>query len=221
MTEGVKEVNNFKDLWLSPDIQAIWSRMDQKLAENKGAFPQPSGMWTRDYDVLLKQMDEEEKEEKAQQRDSDGAQQQQSLPAVYGTTEIEREGGWKSVVEAFQKRQIPGFGIVSSKNESMIVVNLGLAGIIFEIQEVLTTNNTSTASTSDANATTSTSPGAGAKQALPEWRVSTRQSLGKTGPSRLETAIVQELNSRPRKWDLHYLLVRAHFSCRIHLIEKN
>jgi hypothetical protein len=212
-TEGVAEVTNFKDLWLSPDMQAIWSRVDQKLSENKGIYPQPSGTWNQDYDVLLKQMDEEKENGPRTQTQPDSERSRQSasaLPPIYGTADLEREGGWKLVVESFQKRQIPGFRLASAKNESMIFVNLGLAGIIFEIQEVVTTNNAAASAVSDINTTTST-PGTGTRQALPEWRVSTRQSLGKTGPSRLEMAIVQQLNSRPRKWDLHYLLVRVFF----------
>ncbi|OKL62207.1 hypothetical protein UA08_02452 [Talaromyces atroroseus] len=212
-TEGVAEVTNFKDLWLSPDMQAVWSRVDQKLIETNGAYPQPSGTWNRDYDALLKQMDEQEGNGARVQAQPDierGQQPNSTLLPIYGTADPEREAGWKSVVESFQKRQIAGFRLASSKNESMIYVNLGLAGIIFEIQEVLTTNN---AAASDTSTTTSSTPGAGTRQPLPEWHVSTRQSLGKNGPSRLEMAIVQQLNSRPRKWDLHYLLSQPCKKC--------
>lgn len=205
-------------------MQAIWSRVDEKLAESKGAFPQPSGMWDREYDVLLKQMDEEEKGATGAKgakitspSESDRGQVQQSanaLSSIYGTPTDLEGGGWKTVVESFQKRDIPDFRIATGKNESMIIVNLAQAGIIFEIQEILTpatttaSDNTTSSNISSVKAPPTTSPsGTSTKQSLPDWRVSVRQALGKSGPSRLETAIVQHLNSRPRKWDLHYVLV--------------
>ncbi|KAF4998932.1 hypothetical protein F66182_16291 [Fusarium sp. NRRL 66182] len=209
--EGVTEINDFKSLWNSADMQAIWSKVDEKLAETKGAFPQEgaAGMWKVEYDEVLREMDLEEQKEDGRDRMQtevevdDGEAQFPS--SIYGSKE--ETASPKSVIESFQARQIPGFRVASTRNESTIVVSLGLAGLAFEIQEALTTESTATTST-----TTATTSNATNKTSLPEWRVSTRQhskpGLSGSGTSRLESAIVAQLNSRPRKWDLRFLLVR-------------
>lgn len=210
--EGVAEINDFKSLWNSADMQAIWGKVDEKLAETKGAFPQEgaAGMWRVEYDEVLRGMDLEE-----QKHDGAGVVQMevevddgeaQFPSSIYGSKE--ETASPKSVVESFQARQVPGFRVASTRNESTIIVSLGLAGLAFEIQEALTTESTATPSTTS----TTTTSNATNKTSLPEWRVSTRQhsktALSGTVTSRLESAIVAQLNSRPRKWDLRFLLVR-------------
>ncbi|EED18688.1 conserved hypothetical protein [Talaromyces stipitatus ATCC 10500] len=213
-TEGVEELNRFRQLWLSSDMQAIWKRVDEKLAETKGAFPQvEAGMWQVDYEGLLREMDEEGEQKKDAEKEGQGggdvmevdAQGEKQLPAgiissVYGTPETDL----KTVMESFQNRSIPGFRLGRTKNESMILVSLGLAGLTFEVHEVLTTGSETTTTTTTSSETTGPESSTSNKQSPPEWRVSSRNSFGR--PSRLENAILHQLNSRPRKWDLCYLL---------------
>lgn len=190
-------------------MQDIWYKVDEKLAETKGAFPQvEAGMWRADYAVLLREMDEKDEKENDKKGGGDVVEMEvdnelllpPSVLSIYGSAE---ETDPKTVVESFQARQIPGFRLASTRNESTIVVSLELAGLTFEIQEALTTTTETTSETTTTNTTNK-----------PEYRVSTRQHLplskptASAGTSRLETAIVQQLNSRPRKWDLRYLLVR-------------
>lgn len=184
-------------------MQAIWQKVDEKLAETKGAFPQvEAGMWRVEYADLLKEMDEKDKDQKVGAGGLDDMEVDEESPssvvsAIHGSVE---EADPKKVVESFQGRQIPGFQVAGTRNESTIIVSLGLAGLTFEIQEALPTETTSSETTT-TNTTTK-----------PEYRVSTHHLLSRpaagTQPSRLENAIVQQLNSRPRKWDLRFLLVR-------------
>jgi hypothetical protein len=208
--DSVTEVNNFKSLWTSADMQDIWHKVDEKLAETKGAFPQvEAGMWRVDYAELLKEMDEKDQKENDKKGGVVEMEVDNELPpsvsSIYGSAE---QTDPKRVVESFQARQIPGFRVASTRNESTIVVSLGLAGLSFEIQEALTTTTTTTTTETTSETTTTNTTN------KPEYRVSTRQHLplskptASAGTSRLETAIVQQLNSRPRKWDLRYLLVR-------------
>jgi hypothetical protein len=207
-TEGVAEINSFKESWTSADMQAIWQKVDEKLAETKGAFPQvEAGMWRVDYAEVLREVDEKGQKEKQKEggvveRDDEVLQFPSS--SIYGTKE---ETDPKTIIESFQARQIPGFRVASTRNESTILVSLGSAGLTFEIQEALTTGS----ETSSTETTTNTN-----KASLPEYRVSARQHLplskpaaaGNAGASRLENAIVAQLNARPRRWDLRFLLVR-------------
>jgi hypothetical protein len=155
------------------------------MKEGNGAFPQPSGMWERDYAELLKELEAEDKGSRKDGDDDDN-------------NKIEREDlekgqqnditGWKAIVESFQQRQLPHFRIATSKtSSSVLLVHLGLAGITFELEQAATTS-------SSDNSTA-------------EWRVSTHSSSSLRPVSRLETAIVQQLNARQRKRDLRYLLV--------------
>ncbi|KUL87631.1 hypothetical protein ZTR_05839 [Talaromyces verruculosus] len=223
--EGVAEINSFNELWTSADMASIWHRVDEKLAETKGAFPQDGavGVWRVEYADLLNELDEQEKKdgkggggrEVAEEVDDEA----QFPASVYGTKEDTASP--KKIIESFQARGIPGFRIASTRNESTIIVSLGLAGLTFEIQEALTTSDTTTSSSS-SDGTTSTSNATSTNRSLPEWRVEARQNLplsksagagagagAGTGASRLENAIVSQLNSRARKWDLRFLLVRC------------
>lgn len=206
-------------------MASIWHRVDEKLAETKGAFPQDGavGVWRVEYADLLREVDEQEKKDgkvgggrEVVEEVDDEAQ----FPAsVYGTKEDTASP--KKIIESFQARGIPGFRVASTRNESTIIVSLGLAGLTFEIQEALTTSDTTTSSSS-SDGTTSTSNATSTNRSLPEWRVEARQNLplsksagagagtgAGTGASRLENAIVSQLNSRARKWDLRFLLVRC------------
>lgn len=197
-------------------MQAIWGKVDEKLAETKGAFPQAgaAGLWKVEYTELLREKDQELKMEKdgrgeemvvvQMEAEMDKDDDEVQFPsAIYGSKE---ETDPKTIIQSFQARQIPGFRVACTRNESTILVSLGLAGLAFEIQEALTTETTNPSTTTTSN-----------KTQLPEWHVSPRQhstsALAGTGAgagtiSRLETAIVTQLNSRPRKWDLRFLLVR-------------
>lgn len=201
-------------------MAAIWHKVDEKLAETKGAFPQegPVGMWRVEYAELLREVDErDQKEEKDKKGGGGGGEMEvdddsaQFPPSLYGKKEDTASP--KTVIESFQARAIPGFRVASTRNESTILVSLGLAGLTFEIQEALTTDTTSS---SDGTNTTNTN-----KTSLPEWRVETRQHPSKPAvgtTSRLENAIAAQINSRTRKWDLRFLLVRLPYPPNPNLI---
>ncbi|KAL2218110.1 mediator complex subunit 27-domain-containing protein [Thermoascus aurantiacus ATCC 26904] len=173
--DGVAEVEEFKAMWQSPEMKVIWDRLEEKMKECDGDYPQPTGVWERDYNVLLEELDKEERiKEERRQKD---AEEQERLRARLA------EGGWKGIVESFRQKGLPGVRILLSKNETVITVVLLKAGMAFDIQEV------------DGQ------DGKGAS----EWRVSNKQYPGKP-KTKLETGILICLNSRPRKWDLEYLL---------------
>lgn len=179
--DGVAEVEEFKAMWQSPEMKVIWDRLEEKMKECDGDYPQPTGVWERDYNVLLEELDKEERiKEERRQKD---AEDQERLRARLA------EGGWKGIVESFRQKGLPGVRILLSKNETVITVVLLKAGMAFDIQEV------------DGQ------DGKGAS----EWRVSNKQYPGKP-KTKLETGILICLNSRPRKWDLEYLLVGRCYS---------
>ncbi|KAL2001477.1 hypothetical protein VTN02DRAFT_1696 [Thermoascus thermophilus] len=173
--DGVAEVEEFKSMWQSPEMKLIWDRLDEKMKECDGDYPQPDGVWEQDYDVLLEELDREERiKEERRQKDEE---EQERLRAR------SMEGGWKGIVESFRQKGLPGVRILLNKNETVITVVLLKAGMAFDIQEV---------------------DGQGGK-GYSEWRVSNKQFAGEP-KTKLGTGILICLNSRPRKWDLAYLL---------------
>ncbi|KAL4787066.1 mediator complex subunit 27-domain-containing protein [Aspergillus varians] len=92
------------------------------------------------------------------------------------------EGGWKALVDSFAQRNVPGVRVLPAKNDSSFSVVLIKAGLAFKIH---------TASTG--------------QDGVPEFNVSSK-SVSTEPTSKLENAVLDCLNSRPRKWDLSYLL---------------
>ncbi|KKK18541.1 hypothetical protein AOCH_000760 [Aspergillus ochraceoroseus] len=175
---GVAEVAEFQSMWRSPEMKPVWDRVDTQIKENGGRLLQPTGMWEHDYDVLLEGMTKHEKTVKDQQQ---SAQEELECSRLQST-----EGGWKALVEIFAQKNIPGVRILPTTNDFSFIVFLGKAGLAFKVYYY------NAASATQGNG-------------LPDWNVSSKTTS--TQPtSKLETAVLDCLNSRPRKWDLPYLL---------------
>ncbi|EEQ92016.1 hypothetical protein RJZ56_003563 [Blastomyces dermatitidis] len=97
--DGVAEVENFKSEWRSPDMMAIWDRIDQILAESGGEHPPLTGMWERDYDDILKTLNREEQGEKERKNRLEEEEEKRRVASS--------ESGWKDVVEEYKKKDIP------------------------------------------------------------------------------------------------------------------
>ncbi|PGG95739.1 hypothetical protein GX51_08142 [Blastomyces parvus] len=97
--DGVAEVENFKSEWRSPDMMAIWDRVEQRLAESGGEHPPMTGMWERDYDNILKTINTEEQEEKERKNRLEEEEEKSKVASS--------ESGWKDVVEEYKKKDIP------------------------------------------------------------------------------------------------------------------
>jgi hypothetical protein len=173
---GYAEVEQFKSMWQSPEMKVIWDRIDNMLKESNGIYPQPSGMWERDYDVVLEELSAEERKIEGRRQKDEELQERLKV--------LSTDGGWKGVVESFRQRSLPGVQIVLSRSEIFITVVLTKTGMAFDIQ--------------GENGQVETG--------VSEWRVSNKQRPGVL-TTKFESSVLNCLNSRPRKWDLAYLLV--------------
>jgi len=173
----LSSLESFQSTWRGPELQPIWAHVEARIKESNGQLLQPTGMWERDYDVLLDELLKAEKakedERRREEEDAERAKAQSS------------EGEWESVVEKFIQRNIPGIRIVKGQQPFSLAVALAKAGMILPIKGV-----------KEAEV-----PG------VSEWQVSAKAPPGRS-PTKLETSILDCLNSRPRKWDLAFLLVR-------------
>ncbi|KAL2832474.1 mediator complex subunit 27-domain-containing protein [Aspergillus cavernicola] len=93
------------------------------------------------------------------------------------------EGGWKALVDSFAQKDVPGLRVLPPKNDSSFIILLAKAGLAFKIHAIH----------------------AGQDIAVPDWQVSSKSTSGEP-TSKLESAILDCLNSRSRKWDLTFLL---------------
>lgn len=173
---GVAEVQSFQDLWRSPELKEIWDHVDAKIQEGNGVLLQPSGMWERDYGVLLEGI---EKEERRREEEEGRVREERERAGV--------DGDWRRVVEGFVGRGVSGVRVVGAKERDAVLVVLVKAGMAFEVVSVDVSEE-------------------GVK-----WVVSSKVAPGKP-VSKLEAAVVDCLNSRPRQWDLAFALVRLSHS---------
>ncbi|KAI9372754.1 hypothetical protein BJX61DRAFT_533711 [Aspergillus egyptiacus] len=117
-------------------------------------------------------------------QDSIRKEQQQKAQEELERTQLQStEGGWKAVVDKFIERDVPGVRIVPTETDSTFFVLLTKTGLAFKIHTVGTAQDIGSS----------------------EWEVSSKSASGEP-PSRLESAVLDCLNSRPRKWDLTFLL---------------
>jgi hypothetical protein len=174
----VAEIEAFKATWRNPEMKTIWDWMDGKLKESDGDFPQPVSMWERDYDIILKNLEEEES--RKEQRLKQDEEQQERFRI------LSARGDRPAVIDSFKKRNLPGVQIFQGRNEAVITLVLLKAGIAFRIQEIPDCTS--------------------ADDGIPNWDVTIKPSLNQVN-TKLDTAILSTLNDRPRKWDLVYLLV--------------
>jgi hypothetical protein len=172
---SVAEVQEFQAMWRSPEMKAIWDHVDARIKQNGGQLLQPTGMWERDYDVLLEELEKEERAQKEEQQRVKEEEERAKIQAV--------EGGWRTIVETFIRRNLPGVRVMAHQDQARITIVLVKAGMVFQLQAVN-----------------------GDGHGMADWRVQDMAAPGKP-KTKLETAVAACLNARPRQWDIAYILV--------------
>ncbi|KAL2810922.1 hypothetical protein BJX63DRAFT_422761 [Aspergillus granulosus] len=111
-------------------------------------------------------------------------EQQQKVKEELERSQLQSaEGGWKAIVDNFAQKNAPGVRIATTKSDSSFAIILPKAGMSFRVHPVKTSQ--------DAE--------------IPEWQFSSSAEPS----SKLESAVLDCLNSRSRKWDLTFLLEMA------------
>lgn len=171
-------IQSFKSTWQGPELEPVWAHVESRIKESNGQILQPTGIWERDYDVLLEKLLQAEKSKEAERlREQEVAER---------TKVQSSDGGWEAIVESFIQRNVPGVRVIKGQGALSLAIVLLKAGIIFHI-EGLNDND---------------APG------VAEWHVSSKAPPGRV-PTKMENSIVECVNSRSRKWDLAFLLVRT------------
>lgn len=172
----LSNIEKFQSTWRGPELQPIWGRVEARIKESNGQLLQPTGIWEKDYDVLLEELLKVEKtKEEESQREEEDAERAKAQSS---------EGEWETVVERFIQRNIPGVRVVKGQKAFSLGVALVKAGMILLVEGVKETDV----------------PG------VSEWLVSAKTPPGRSS-TKLENSIMDCVNSRPRKWDLAFLLV--------------
>lgn len=119
-------IANFKSTWQGPELKPVWAHVESRIKESNGQILQPTGMWERDYDVLLKELLQTEKsKEEERLREEEVAER----------TKIQSsEGGWQAIVESFIQRNVPGVRVIKGQGALSLAIALSKAGIIFHIE---------------------------------------------------------------------------------------
>ncbi|KAL4997491.1 hypothetical protein BDV10DRAFT_91124 [Aspergillus recurvatus] len=93
------------------------------------------------------------------------------------------EGGWKAIVDKYAQAGIPGMYVLPTKSDLSFAVLLPRVGLAFKVNAIST-----------------------GQEGVPEFNVSSKSPSGEPA-SKVETAVLNCLNARPRKWDLNFLFV--------------
>jgi hypothetical protein len=170
-------IESFKSTWQGPELTPVWAHVESRIKESNGQILQPTGMWERDYDVLLEDLlQAETSKEEERLREEEDAER---------TKVQSSEGGWQAIVESFIQRNVPGVRVIKGQGALSLAIALSKAGIIFHVEGLKEDDD---------------APG------VAEWHVSSKAPPGRV-PTKIENSIVECLNSRSRKWDLAFLLV--------------
>lgn len=183
---GVDEIRQFQNMWRSPEMKSVWERVEDNIKE-LGGLLQPTGVWEVDYDEILEELVKEENTRSEQTRKEEEDEERQKLRST--------GPDWRGVVESFMKKNVPGVHVFvpgKSDSEATLSVALVKAGMVFQVRATTGLQGND----------------------IPDWRVATKASPGRP-TTKLETEVVDCLNSRGRQWDLGYLLVgdSAPFHC--------
>lgn len=169
-------------MWRGPELKPVWAHVESRISESNGQLLQSSGMWEKDYDELREELLKEEKEKEEQR-----LREEEDIERVKAQS---TEGQWQAVLDGFIQRDIPGVRVIKGHDQMEIAVALTRAGIFFLIHGSSEPDETEPDET-----------------AMPDWQISSKVAPGKSR-TKLEDAILGCLGSRPRKWDLAFLLVR-------------
>ncbi|EFW16018.1 hypothetical protein D8B26_004211 [Coccidioides posadasii str. Silveira] len=175
--EGNEEIEAFRAAWRSPEMQATWDHVNGKIKESGGNYPRGIGMWQRDYNVILKQLDAEVENKKEEEERKEREEEEMKLLASIGN-------GWRGIVESFATNEASGLAIKvipSPDNTGQFSILLRNVSLFFFVQQV-----------NDIDG-----------QRVQEWRVTMEPRAHAT---KLGQDIFDCIQSRDRKWDLKYLL---------------
>lgn len=157
-------------------MKPVWAHVESRIKEANGQYLQPTGMWEKDYGVLLEGLTKAEKTAEEERQRAEEEFERAKLQTS--------DDQWQAAINEFVQRNIPGVRVIKGEVANSLAVALARAGIILLIQGLKTTGV----------------PG------VSEWQVSSKVMPGRT-PTKLELAILDCLHSRPRKWDIAFLLV--------------
>ncbi|OOQ88344.1 hypothetical protein PEBR_13539 [Penicillium brasilianum] len=122
----VAEIESFKSTWQGPELKPVWAHVESRIKDSNGQILQPTGMWEKDYDVLLEELLQAEKsKEQKRLREEEEAERTKAQSS---------EGGWQAIVESFIQRGVPGVRVIKGEGAPSLAIALSKAGIIFHIE---------------------------------------------------------------------------------------
>ena len=166
-------------MWHSPEMKAVWDHVGDEIKDGGGKLLQPTGVWQRDYGVLLAELVKEDRDLNDVRRDG-GADRTEAQSVV---------ANWRAHVETFLQKGVSGVRVVPDEHEPLITIALVKAGLLFQ-----------------ARAINGPDDSVGDSGSVPGWQVS-NVPLAAKPETKLEAAVRDCLNARPTRWDLAYLLV--------------
>lgn len=119
-------IENFQSLWRGTEMKPVWSHVESRIKESNGDLIQPTGMWEKDYEVLLKELIKTEKT-----KDEEFEREQEQVERSKAQSS---DGEWQAVVERFTQQDVSSMRVVKGKDPFSLSTVLAKAGMIFSIK---------------------------------------------------------------------------------------
>jgi hypothetical protein len=119
-------IQSFKSTWQGPELKPVWAHVESRIKESDGQILQPTGMWERDYDVLLEELLQAERSKEEERLREEEVTERTKIQSS--------ERGWEAIVESFIQRNVPGVRVIKGQGALSLAIALLKAGIIFHIE---------------------------------------------------------------------------------------
>ncbi|KAK5788574.1 hypothetical protein VI817_009532 [Penicillium citrinum] len=121
-------IKDFQTLWQGTEMKPVWDHVESRIRESNGDLIQPTGIWEKDYDVLLKELLKADKT-----KEEETEQEQEKIERSKAESSV---GEWQAVLEKFTQQNIPGIRAVQGQEPFSLSVVLAKAGLIFSVKGV-------------------------------------------------------------------------------------
>ncbi|KAJ5090584.1 hypothetical protein N7532_009268 [Penicillium argentinense] len=120
--DRITRIGKFQSEWRSIEMKPVWSQVESRIKEANGQLIQPSCMWEKDYDVILKGLVEKEKMKEVER----GREKDQTERSNLQTS----QGEWGLLSKSFLN------GICLREEPLSLTAVLTKAGIVFLVKGV-------------------------------------------------------------------------------------
>ncbi|KAJ5579469.1 uncharacterized protein N7459_005454 [Penicillium hispanicum] len=121
-------IEQFQSIWRGSELKPIWAHVETRMREANGQLVQPTGIWEKDYDVLLAEILKADRLTEENQQ----SKEEEAERAKVQSSEVE----WQAIVERFIQRNVPGVRTLKGQDAPTLTLALARAGMAYQVEGV-------------------------------------------------------------------------------------